>query len=65
MASRTFKQQVAAELTATDLDWALIGGLAISARLEPRFTRDVDLVVAPAGRERRPETVTTSMATAR
>jgi hypothetical protein len=26
--------------------WALIGGLAISVRTEPRFTRDVDVVVA-------------------
>lgn len=30
-------------------DWALIGGLAVSARSEPRFTRDVDLAVAVAG----------------
>ncbi|MDH3404786.1 MAG: nucleotidyl transferase AbiEii/AbiGii toxin family protein [Acidobacteriota bacterium] len=27
-------------------DWALIGGLAVSVRAEPRFTRDVDLAVA-------------------
>ena len=27
-------------------DWALIGGLAVSARAEPRFTRDLDLAVA-------------------
>lgn len=26
--------------------WALIGGLAVSAHCEPRFTRDVDLAVA-------------------
>lgn len=26
--------------------WALVGALAVSARAEPRFTRDVDLVVA-------------------
>lgn len=36
---------------ARDLDdlgrpWALVGALAVSARAEPRFTRDVDLVVA-------------------
>ncbi len=30
-------------------DWALIGGLAVSARSEPRFTRDVDLAVAADG----------------
>ena len=29
--------------------WALVGGLAVSARAEPRTTRDVDLVVAVAG----------------
>lgn len=26
--------------------WALIGGLAVGVRTEPRFTRDVDLVIA-------------------
>jgi predicted nucleotidyltransferase len=26
--------------------WALVGALAVSARAEPRFTRDIDLVVA-------------------
>lgn len=26
--------------------WALIGGLAVSARVEPRFTRDIDVAVA-------------------
>ncbi|MDQ3974793.1 MAG: nucleotidyl transferase AbiEii/AbiGii toxin family protein [Actinomycetota bacterium] len=26
--------------------FALVGGLAVSARTEPRFTRDIDLVVA-------------------
>jgi len=36
---------------ATDLDdmgygWALIGGLAVSARSQPRFTADVDFAVA-------------------
>lgn len=38
----------------TDLDdlglsWALIGGLAVAAVAEPRFTRDVDIVVAVDG----------------
>ena len=28
--------------------WALVGGLAVSARAEPRFTRDIDLAVATA-----------------
>lgn len=26
--------------------FALVGGIAVSVRVEPRFTRDVDLVVA-------------------
>ena len=29
--------------------WALIGALAVSARTQPRFTRDIDLVIAVAG----------------
>lgn len=29
-----------------EVRWALVGGLAVSARAEPRFTRDVDLAVA-------------------
>lgn len=28
------------------IGWALIGGIAVSVRAEPRFTRDVDLAVA-------------------
>ena len=31
-----------------DFKWAMIGGLAVSARSEPRFTRAVDLAVAMA-----------------
>lgn len=37
---------VADELRALQKGWALIGGLAVSARAEPRFTRDLDLAVA-------------------
>lgn len=33
-------------LTALDVPYALIGGLAVSARAEPRLTRDVDLAIA-------------------
>jgi hypothetical protein len=49
--------EVALRAIATELDrarrgWALVGGLAVSARAEPRFTRDLDLVVAvPDDRE--------------
>lgn len=30
-------------------EWALVGGLAVSARAEPRTTRDVDVVLAAEG----------------
>jgi hypothetical protein len=33
-------------LEALGFEWALVGGLAVSARAEPRFTRDVDLAVS-------------------
>lgn len=36
------------ELQRQAAGFALVGGLAVSARTEPRFTRDVDLVVAVA-----------------
>lgn len=31
---------------AEGIDWALVGGMAISVRTEPRFTRDLDLAVS-------------------
>lgn len=36
-------------LDSLDRRWALIGGLAVSALTEPRFTRDVDLAVVVDG----------------
>ena len=39
----------ALDLSDLRLRWALVGGLAVSARTEPRFTRDVDLVIAVPG----------------
>jgi predicted nucleotidyltransferase len=39
----------ALDLAGLGTRWALVGGLAVSARTEPRFTRDVDLVIAVAG----------------
>ena len=42
--------RLAAEgLRETRLRWAVVGGLAVSARAEPRTTRDVDLAVAVDG----------------
>lgn len=37
--------RIAQCLTDCEVRYALIGGLAVSARSEPRFTRDVDLIV--------------------
>lgn len=42
------------------LAWALIGGMAVSARAEPRFTRDVDVAVA-ARDDRAAEGLTSSL----
>jgi Nucleotidyl transferase AbiEii toxin, Type IV TA system len=38
-----------ADLGAASASYALVGGLAVSTRTEPRFTRDVDLAVAVDG----------------
>lgn len=37
---------IAGEFERRRRSWALVGGLAVSARAEPRFTRDIDLAVA-------------------
>jgi hypothetical protein len=39
-------RQIHTDLTEAHVSFALIGGLAVSARTEPRFTRDADLAVA-------------------
>ncbi|HEY7363147.1 MAG TPA: hypothetical protein VIE37_03490, partial [Methylomirabilota bacterium] len=39
-------RRAAGDLQALGRGWAVVGALAVSARTEPRFTRDVDLVVA-------------------
>lgn len=38
--------ELEADLRALDVDWALIGGLAVAVRAEPRQTRDLDIAVA-------------------
>ena len=38
--------RLATDLRQLEVRWALVGGLAVSARGEPRTTRDVDLAVA-------------------
>lgn len=42
----TALRQIHSELTDAGGSFALVGGLAVSARTEPRFTRDADLAVA-------------------
>lgn len=39
-------QRIAADLRRYGRQWALVGGVAVSARAEPRFTRDIDVAVA-------------------
>jgi DNA-binding TFAR19-related protein (PDSD5 family) len=41
-------RQIHIDLTENHVSFALVGGLAVSARTEPRFTRDADLAVAVA-----------------
>ncbi len=41
--------RAAEDLDRRQLPWALVGGLAVSARADPRFTRDVDVAVAVPG----------------
>jgi hypothetical protein len=38
-------RQVSTDLTSIEQAFALVGGLAVSARAEPRLTRDADLAV--------------------
>lgn len=40
--------EVVSHLRQEEVSHALVGGLAVSARTEPRFTRDIDLAVAVA-----------------
>jgi predicted nucleotidyltransferase len=53
MTSRLFSvlHDVGRLLTEAGYRWALVGGLAVSVRTEPRFTRDIDLTVAVASDE--------------
>lgn len=39
-------RRVGGDLDAMDRRWAIVGGLAVSARAEPRTTRDIDIAVA-------------------
>jgi len=39
-------RHIVSDLDALGVRWAIVGGLAVSARAEPRTTRDVDVAVA-------------------
>ena len=41
-------RHICADLARTRHPFALVGGLAVSARTKPRFTRDADIAVAVA-----------------
>ena len=41
-------RRIDADLKEEQISFALVGGVAVSARTEPRFTRDADLAVALA-----------------
>jgi hypothetical protein len=41
-------RQIAEALDTRHTGWALVGGLAVSIRAEPRFTRDIDVAVSAA-----------------
>jgi hypothetical protein len=42
-------QQITGELDRLSRSFAIVGGLAVSARAEPRLTRDIDLAVVVEG----------------
>lgn len=50
-------REVADVLSAQGIGFAVVGGLAVSVRTEPRFTRDVDLAVAVTGDQEAEATV--------
>jgi hypothetical protein len=41
-------RRAVADLSAVKARWALVGGLAVSARTIPRFTKDLDFAIAVA-----------------
>jgi hypothetical protein len=41
-------RRIASDLARHHCPWALVGGFAVSARAEPRFTRDIDAAVLVA-----------------
>ncbi|MDX1632472.1 MAG: nucleotidyl transferase AbiEii/AbiGii toxin family protein [Thermoanaerobaculia bacterium] len=47
---QTHLADIAGFLEDHGVSWALIGGLAVSARTEPRFTRDIDIAMDPSSR---------------
>jgi hypothetical protein len=54
--------RVARDLEELGASFAIVGGLAVGARAEPRFTRDVDFAVAVDGDEDAERTIRALMA---
>jgi predicted nucleotidyltransferase len=52
--------RVSEQLRGTGVSFALLGGLAVSARTEPRFTRDIDLAISVVD-DRQAERLVTTM----
>ncbi len=52
-------RRIDADLRETRMAFALVGGLAVSVRTEPRFTRDADLAVAVASDAKAEALITT------
>lgn len=53
-------RDLSADLSQIGVSFAVVGGIAASARGEPRFTRDVDVVVAVSGDEQAESRLTCS-----
>jgi hypothetical protein len=51
MILREVLKHVAKDLRRLDVRWALVGGMAVSARATPRFTHDLDFAVSVASDE--------------
>ena len=49
-------RRLQADFEVLGIRWGLVGGLAVSARAEPRTTRDIDVAIAVAG-DRQAETL--------
>ncbi|HEY2379635.1 MAG TPA: hypothetical protein VGK48_00515 [Terriglobia bacterium] len=58
----TALRSICRDLTEIGSPYALVGGLAVSARTEPRFTKDLDLAISAAS-DRNAEHIVQSLRT--